>query len=266
MSFTKINNIFGSIIVYILLIVCVLLIIYSHKQSSISSQSTHKNNSYLKFSEIIYKENFADDVSLMLSKHKYWVFVWGAKPTEYTSQAVYDRIKNKGNKLEITCFKDDNDYSNLGLNPRAELRVNGYFIPVNKPLYVRIDMKLNHYDSRFVFFQIMQYDSGRAGPILQLEVRNGKFGVRYNNFNNGLSVAPLFDENLENAIWDIELLNHISNGYIRVYYNGKQVWELKGRTISDSSPNAWIQYGVYRNSGTNIDQSVTINELLLAYQ
>jgi hypothetical protein len=224
-----------------------------------------KLNNYRNISKIVYKEQFNDDVLTMLRKHKYWVFVWGAKPTEYTSRAIMDRIKIKENKLTITCFKNDKDYSNLGLNPRAELRVNGYHLPANAPLYARIDMKLNHKDSKFEFFQIMQHN-GRASPILQLEVRKGKFGVRYTNFNNGLIVVPLFNEHLDNAIWDIEFLSHTSNGYIRVYYNGKQVWELKGRTISNNVSNVWTQYGVYRNAGTDIDQSITVNEFLLAYQ
>jgi hypothetical protein len=162
----------------------------------------------------------------------------------------------------VTCLAGDGDYSGLGLNPRAELRVEGYRLPVGVDLYAKIHMRACQAKSGFEFFQIMSTGGG-SFPVLQLEIRKGNFGVRQNTFK-ALVPRPLFAEHQREINWEVQFRlvasssDNRADGYFKVFADGKLVWSYTGKTVYDGANDAWTQYGVYRNAGTSQDQSIEV--------
>jgi hypothetical protein len=222
------------------------------KEEANDAASKSKNASNGK---TIYKEQFTEDIGSMLQRNKYWVFAWGVKSTPPYGQLDPRFVKIPGG-IKITCLAGDGDYSGRGLNPRAELRVEGYKLPVGVPLYASITMRACQQSSGFEFFQIMSTGGG-SFPVLQLEVRKGSFGVRQNTFK-ALVPHPLFAEHQKRVQWRIEFVLHGSNGYFRVYADNQLVWSFKGKTVYDGASSAWTQYGVYRNAGTSQNQAMEV--------
>lgn len=213
-------------------------------------------------SRTIYEDDFDQDIITLLSKYKYWVFAYEVKEPPKIQQyqnAIRKRfiITNEG--LQITCFKDDKDYSNTNLNPRAELRLENYKLPINKQYKVTFIMKLPFSNSGFEFFQIMVLSK----PVLQLEIRKQKFCARYHDGRNLISV-PFHDEIIKKDIkWEVEYKLDSKNGYYKVYKDDRLIWSKTGQNIfNPSSKTNWFQYGVYKNgSGHKNDHSVIYKHL-----
>ena len=219
---------------------------------------------------VIYHETYKDDIQTILKNNKYWVFAWNIKKAnDYTSSEIEKRFKiqkkGKDSKLLITCLKDDGDYVNLGLNPRAELRVHGYYFNYNIEYVIKFDMRLVQLGAGFEFFQLMHLGPNGADPLVQIETRNGKIGIRYNSLGKGLIIDSLYPEHTNKIEWIVCFKLHVNNGYIKIYNGEKLVWEIKGRTVLNETT-GWTQYGVYKNGtgyNKNIDQSVEYYQYMI---
>ncbi len=222
-------------------------------------------------SRVIYEEHFKGDPLQMIQTHGYWVFSDGgvhAAHPQRSPQEIAKRFKKVDKGLEIVCLSTDKDYTGSGLNPRAELRVQKYQLPLGRKYKVTIQLHLPR--TRNVgaeIFQIM--NSNPSKPTLQLEVRKQKFGVRYKD-GNPLVVKPLFDEYANKSIrFEVEFVLDVNKGYFKVWKDGEFMWEKGAPTIPIDTTTSWLQYGVYKNgTGNNSqDQSVVfeyfkIEELL----
>jgi hypothetical protein len=213
----------------------------------------------------VYREEFhTHDIASLLKKHGYWVFADGVEHVrQYTSPAIPRRFVLNRGTLTITCFKEDADYTRTTLNPRAELRVEGYPLQENVAYSVTITHQIGAMNAGFEFLQIMNQKPA-ASPLLQLEVRKGQFGVRYWNFRDALLVVPLFPVHLRKVTWVVECLLHPSQGYFRVLCDGKEVWKRQGQTLVAGSKRQWIQYGVYKNAASATDQSMTVHTFAIS--
>lgn len=210
----------------------------------------------------IYKEQFnTAEVGEILSRNKYWVFAWEVpSATSFRHPAIKKRFERIAGQdgIKITCLGNDKDYSKRGLNPRAELRVENYHVPITVDCYAKISMRSCQTPSGFEFFQIMTNGPG-SYPVIQLEIRKGRFGVRYNTFK-ALVPHPLFAEHQRRIEWEIEFRLHNVDGFFKVYADKKLVWSHSGSTLYNNSTTAWTQFGVYKNAGTQQNQSIEVYE------
>jgi hypothetical protein len=209
--------------------------------------------------KIVYEETFKTDVIDMLIKNKYWVFadkVSSPKDIQKNISEIKKRFINTPDGLKITCFKEDKDFANLGLNPRAELRLENFKLKFKQRYKITTQVLFPHANAGFEFLQIMI--SGPARPTFQLEVRRNKISARHSDGKNLLSIPLLNEEPNKLIQFETEFyLDNSNNGFIYVYKDGKQIWSKQGITIHGKSSNAWLQYGVYKNgTGSNTDQSV----------
>jgi len=211
----------------------------------------------------MYEERFNEPLKTILERHGYWVFAWNVKDSlNVNDPDIYKRVQIVNNRLHITCFKDDKDYSGLNLNPRAELRVDGYKLKPQTAYRATIQMQLGQRDSGFEFFQIMV----ASFPALQLEVRDGKFGVRVKDVDkNQLNPVGLVDAHTNPVLWEVEFFLDYMRGYFNVFMDKKKVWSMSRKTMErrPSNTSAWTQYGVYKNRGNANDQTLIVDYLKL---
>lgn len=211
---------------------------------------------------VIYEEQFREPLVTMFRKHTYWVFAWGVdRPTMYDDSDVARRFVKTSDGLQMTCFKSDGDYSGLGLNPRAELRLEGVRLQNGISYKLGIELQVLRAPAGFEFFQIMR----DSKPTLQLEVRNGQLGVRYFDFAKGhlypIPLQPLAPRT--RMRWEIRAFLAPDGGRFEVFLDGVSVWSRVGNNVGGSNTRNWIQYGVYCNQRPEVDQSILVHEVTI---
>lgn len=217
-------------------------------------------------STVLYEEGFNEDIINILRGHKYWVFAWnviGSTDIIRNIREIRNRIVNIPDGIKITCFKDDKDYTFGTLNPRTELRLENYKMEIGKTYKITNWVKFPHSGAGFEFLQVMVSNPSR--PTIQLEVRNDMLGVRFMNPRGQLQVVPICPIETDKFMkWEVELNIHPTWGFFNVYKDGVKLWSYGSPTLIGSASNAWVQFGVYRNSSPKTpDQSIIYRYLKL---
>lgn len=217
----------------------------------------------------IYDENFDLEIKSMLKTHGYWVFAWDvAGSTNLDDPDIYRRVIRQpdGSGIRIICFGNDQDYSRNGLNPRTELRLQGYQLPTGKRH--RVIYRVNAPAQSNANFEMLQFMKS-SYPWLQIDLLNGDYNARYFDFSRRwlkrdkiASWVP--DQLLE---WQIDFLQSSgSDAFIIVWLNGKEVWR-RNAPNSSGSGTAWLQYGVYKaGSSGGQDRFIDVHRLAIFQQ
>lgn len=156
-------------------------------------------------------------------------------------------VPSRGN-LHVVCFPSDRDIFGKNLHPRSELRLNRWF--KNHRVVVSLQLSIPNTHNNFIFFQLM----ADYFPLIQLEIREGYFGVRYKDFSrNQLIRTPVIKADSSKHEWKIHAFvdsTHPDQGinYIIVYLDNKIVFYSTTVAIPRTPPRKhWIQLGVYRS-------------------
>jgi hypothetical protein len=217
---------------------------------------------------MIYKINFNDFIDTPnllknLKQQKYWLYAHPKVSTTLTETEVKQRIKIESNGccnlLKLILYKTDKDYANKGLNPRTELRL-PIMLPSSMTITVFITCQIN-VGIAAEFLQVMGRitRSGSARPLVQLEVRDSKFCVRYSKQDGSLWSKPLGP--VPTGMNDFRVEYKIKD-FLKVSLNDKVVFEFDTRIeLGDTN----IQYGLYRNKNIQKDQEILIKGLSISY-
>jgi hypothetical protein len=179
-----------------------------------------------------------------------WVYAWEVPMTiRDNTSPLQNKIILSDSGLLFRVFSTDQDFSKASLNPRTELRSLNSLQVNQRYLFDMEILPVSHPFSTYEFFQIMAYVPD-AKPLLQLEFRNGRVGVRYRLKNKELAIVPFKEIQPQAYKFRVEL----KFPEVKVSMNGEEAWHCK--LPEQFIKNFWYQWGLYLNKGTRIDQSV----------
>lgn len=218
-----------------------------------------------------YQENFDNrDISWFdHGKNGYWQFYWDVNndPRLSMRRARYQlHAGTTGKHLRINRYTEDKDYTNSGLNPRCELRFENASWKFKKGEEGVIRLRTRHHSDQgnATFLQVMhRLDQGGAYPIVQMEALGTKYTVRggfipRKDLSSGASITA---DVMKWIQWEIRFRgNNASNGYVKIYKDGVEVFSQSGSNSSTKSDAIWIQVGLYGSS--NMTKTVEFDDIV----
>lgn len=196
----------------------------------------------------------------LLQKNEFWLYAWPAASTTLKEEHVYDRIDTKHNALELTLYASDGAVFGKHLNPRTELRC-PHMMEWETPHVVEAVVTLLP-ETKAEFIQVIgrTRPDNRARPIVQLEIRDGWFCVRYAREDGSLFPERIHKgDKLYNKKTKFRVEFHVQK-YLRVFVNETKVYEDNNDLpLGDSC----IQFGLYGNRPFDKDMKVLYHSLAI---
>lgn len=208
------------------------------------------------------------------NKDLYWTFYdgWNNDPglkRFHERYQIHPEVSNKFMRIIKRYGDVDNLSTTFFLNPRTEMRLRKWDMPLEEDLY--FSMKTRNPNSAFSaeFFQIMGRDlGGGAGPRLQVEIHNGVYKARRSGrFTIKAGHEDPRKDDGKWVKWELyyKLSPSESRGYFKLYKDGVLVWEVKGATwIAGVTSQGWLQYGCYVNNNGIDEMRIDIDDIILA--
>jgi hypothetical protein len=195
--------------------------------------------------------NTYTDMIRFMKKHDFWLF-YKTVSTNLNEQDIKEYLEHSPNYVQIKKKLNQPDPFKANLNSRTELRPDQWRFNPSQTHTVRVRTLFP--DKRFnaEFLQIMSRSS-KAGPIFQLEIRNGQWSCRA-NFEGVLRRYPVAPCEYNKWIeWDVEVRTDKKQGHVKVFKDGKLFWSKTGNNFYGTY--AWLQFGIY-SSGSDAEMNV----------
>lgn len=197
----------------------------------------------------------SESVSSLIRKS--WVYAWNI-PTQTTNEnKLFPRIIHRQyTDWKFTCLRNDQDYSRRGLHPRTEIRLLEQY-SLQEAYQLNVSVSIEQFPVSFEFIQVMAYIT-KALPLFQLEFINNAIGVRYRE-NQQLWRQTIVQIKPRQK-YQLQLKFQYPSFVLMM--DGKLVYTYSVKPDTKISPHSfWIQFGVYKNKVSKVDQTVTFHSL-----
>ncbi len=201
----------------------------------------------------IYYEEFKENPIDIFKREKYMIFCDKvANTSDYGNPEMAKRFKLNPKGMEVIKFASDQDYTNTGLNPRTECRLQKYMHNMDSLVYeLSYEMTVTSPNLSFAnVFQIMTQNSeNKSKPLVQIEIRDGFVCIRQQDYKGvgDLIRTTTTVQALPNKLLRFRILfkPNTNSGFLKIYYEDKIIHTVSGRTVWDVSSTWWNQYGLY---------------------